>query len=419
VRSFLVICALFGLYSQIPISIGGIEVPNILGLSVGAILISFNLNRIQISHLKAILAVLGVALLSILMAPQFLTFLPTRILALAQLLVSMLTGYGLYLELRKRSTHWTSHLLLWFCAIILIGSALEAFTPLRGPITSLNDFFWDYDFEQQFLRDLNIAGFARPIFLTSEPSHVAIGLNVLAISALILKPTQKMAFRTAGLLLLGLVVVRSPSIVIGFAMVFIVYFYAQRQHLQRAERSKRSMRIFFLLFLIGVPLVGGGSVLLADRITQVLSGNDFSTSIRLFAAINVGLDTAIRYPISGVGLGGFEASREPIIETLIENGVPGSIAVEFWDRQLNNGIGTHLMYFGFLLLPLYTAVFYRLLGRLSAGNGTMIILLMICLCFLTGGIYAPKFVFYYFVFCAVAHIAFSTDIATQNRTPIA
>lgn len=415
-RFFIVICGLFGLYSQIPMSVMGTEIPNIIGLSAGALLLGLNFNRMQISHLKAMLAVLGVALLSIVLAPQVVAYMPSRILALAQLFVSMVTGYGLYLEIRKRSALHMARLLLGFCVIILIGSALEAFTPLRAPIGNLSMIFFDYDFEQQLLRDLNIAGFSRPVFLTSEPSHVAKGLIILSISALILNPTQRMAFWVAGILMLGLVVVRSPSIVIGLVMVFIVQWYVQRRHLRRVERSRRSVRILFLLLIIGAPLVAGSFVLLADRIAQVLSGNDFSATARLFASINIGLNEAMRYPITGVGLGGFEVSQDTIIATLVDNGVPGFTAEEAWERQLNNGIGTHLLYFGLILLPIYLLAFYRLLDRLSLGNGTMILLLMVCISFLTGGIYSPRFVMYYFLFASVAHIAFHTTFAEPNRT---
>lgn len=414
-RTFLLICALFGLYSQIPFSIGDVSFPNVLGVAAGTALISVNLKEIQISHLNAMLTVCGVALLSIFIAPQFLTYLPDRTLAFAQLLVSMMTGYGFYLELRKRPAHYTSRLLTCFCAIILIGSVLEAFTPLRGAIQSLNSVFHPYDFQGQLERDLNIAGFARPIFFTSEPSHVAIGLNVLAISALILKPTRRMVLWTSGLLVLGLLIVRSPSIVIGFPMIFIVYWFAQRRHLHRFDRSRRSARALGLAILIGGPVAVAAFVLLADRIAEVSGGNDFSASIRLFASIKAGLDTAIRYPLSGVGLGGFEAAREIIIEALLISGVPDFIVYEFWDRMLNNGIGTHLMYFGFILLPIYIVAFYRMLKCLSAGNENMIILLMFCICLLTGGIYSPKFVFYYFLFAALAHVAYRSRLAETRR----
>lgn len=406
-RSLLLICALFGLYSQIPLAVGGTEIPNIIGLATGALLLGLNLNRMQISHLKAILSVLGLAIVSIFLVPHVMTYMPNRLLAVAQLFVSILTGYGLYLELRKRSTQYTSRLMLGFCAIILSGSAMEVFTPLRVVISDLNAALFEYDFEKQLLRDLNIAGFARPIFLTSEPSHVSKGLIIFSISALILNPTAKMAIWVASILLVGLIVVRSPSIVVGLPMVFIVYWYAQRRHLQRFERSRRSVMILLLLVTIGVPIIAVSSVMLEDRIAQVLSGNDFSVGIRLFSSISVGLNEAIRYPISGVGLGGIEASRENIIVTLVENGVPDFIADEFWDRQLNNGIGTHMLYFGFFLLPFYMLAFYNLLDRLSAENGTMILLLMICTSFLTGGIYSPRFVIYYFVYAAVAHSAFN------------
>ncbi len=415
-RSFLVLCSLFGLYSQIPLYLGVVQIPNILGLASGAILLGLNVNQVQIPHIKSIFMLLTVAFVSILFAPQFYDFLPARTLALAQLFASIVAGYGLFLEFHKAPARRAAKIFLSFCIIILVGSLLEVASPLRGAITAVTAYLWEYDFSNQLIRDLKIAGFARPTFLTSEPSHVAKGIVLFAIAFMILNPAGRTAFWTGMILVAGIAIIRSPSIAVGIPMIFIVYWYAHRKYLGSLERGKRSRQAIFLLILIGAPAATGALILLTERINEVLSGSDYSTTVRLLAATRIGLEAAFRDPVTGVGLGGYEAAEALIIGILLESGVPYLEASTNWRLLINNGIGAHLLYFGFLMLPFYIFNFYRLLEHLSAGNGAMLFLLTLCLCFVEGSIYSPRFVVYYFILAAASHISFRTKILTPaNR----
>jgi hypothetical protein len=415
VRSLLVIFSLLGLYSQIPLSLGGVQVPNVLGLISGAALLGINAKQVEVEHVKRICSILVIAFFSIILAPQFNEFFSSRLLALVQMTISMISGYGLFLELRKAHTERAAKLFISFCIIIIVGSLLEVVSPLRGIITAFTVYIWDYDFLNQSIRDLNIAGFVRPTFFTSEPSHVAKGIVIFAIALLILNPTAKAAFWTGAILVIGIAITRSPSVAVGIPMIFIVYWYAHRKYLGGLERGKRARQAIALLILIGTPMAAGSLILLTERIDQVVSGTDYSVSLRLLASTRIGLEAALRYPIGGVGLGGYQAVEALIIGIAIESGVPYYEAHLYWPLLINNGIGAHFLYFGFVLLAFYVFSFYRLLDSLSTGNGAMLFFIVVCLCFFEGSIYSPRFVIYYFLFAAASQISLrSVVLASHN-----
>ncbi|NDR56623.1 hypothetical protein [Aliiruegeria sabulilitoris] len=401
----LVILCLFGLYSQVPLSAGNLFIPNVIGLLTGFLLLTLNGKRLQKNHVSAMLGLVLVVFVGILLSPDVVLYFPARLKAMVQLIISLLAGYGLYLEFRKYSYQKAQNILSGFVVLVIVGSALEIFTPLRGVFQTFSNAFWEYDFERTLIRDLNIAGFSRPIFLTSEPSHVAKGAVIFLISLMLLNPSQKSAVWISAGLIAALAIVRSASVVIGLPMVFSAYYYSMTKELGRRERRKRRRNAVFLVLLIGIPAALAGMSLMEDRISQISAGRDYSASVRLLSGLNIGISGAMEYPIAGVGLGGFASLENIIVDTLVAGGVPAGVAEENWDRQLNNGIGVHFLYFGFFLLPVYLFAFHRLVNRLSGGSGIMIIILMALISFGTGAIYGPRFVMYYFLFSASAYIA--------------
>ena len=203
---------------------------------------------------------------------------------------------------------------------------------------------------------------------------------------------------------------------------FVVFWFAHRNLSENLERRKKNIQMALLIILIGIPIIISIFFILEMRINEVRNGSDYSATIRLFTSINIGLESALLHPIAGVGIGGFDASKDLIIDILIDGGVPMPIAIEGWDKTLNNGIGTHILYYGFVLLPFYIFAFSYLLNLLSERNGIMVFLLMLCICFVTGSIYSPGFIIYYFIFSAASRISFQNILmkhrSAQNSDPI-
>ena len=419
---FLIVSSLFGLYSQIPLVLGEVKIPNLFGLISGVALISANLKQIRKSELRAIFFILFIPCISILFSPNFLDFLPNRLLALAQMFVSIVAGYGLYLGLSTLSWHSANKIFKFFYMFIFIGVILETATPFQTIIKDFAFFIWGNSSDNQINRDLIIAGFVRPTFLTSEPSHLSKGIIVFLISAMILDPSPRKVLWVAILLVAGLAIIRSPTIIVGIPMIFVVFWFAHRNLSENLERRKKNIQMALLIILIGIPIIISIFFILEMRINEVRNGSDYSATIRLFTSINIGLESALLHPIAGVGIGGFDASKDLIIDILIDGGVPMPIAIEGWDKTLNNGIGTHILYYGFVLLPFYIFAFSYLLNLLSERNGIMVFLLMLCICFVTGSIYSPGFIIYYFIFSAASRISFQNILmkhrSAQNSDPI-
>ena len=419
---FLIVSSLFGLYSQIPLVLGEVIIPNLFGLISGVALISANLKQIRKSELRAIFFILFIPCISILFSPNFLDFLPNRLLALAQMFVSIVAGYGLYLGLSTLSWHSANKIFKFFYMFIFIGVILETATPFQTIIKDFAFFIWGNSSDNQINRDLIIAGFVRPTFLTSEPSHLSKGIIVFLISAMILDPSPRKVLWVAILLVAGLAIIRSPTIIVGIPMIFVVFWFAHRNLSENLERRKKNIQMALLIILIGIPIIISIFFILEMRINEVRNGSDYSATIRLFTSINIGLESALLHPIAGVGIGGFDASKDLIIDILIDGGVPMPIAIEGWDKTLNNGIGTHILYYGFVLLPFYIFAFSYLLNLLSERNGIMVFLLMLCICFVTGSIYSPGFIIYYFIFSAASRISFQNILmkhrSAQNSDPI-
>jgi len=422
VNLFLIVSSLFGLYSQIPLVLGEVIIPNLFGLISGVALISANLKQIRKSELRAIFFILFIPCISILFSPNFLDFLPNRLLALAQMFVSIVAGYGLYLGLSTLSWHSANKIFKFFYMFIFIGVILETATPFQTIIKDFAFFIWGNSSDNQINRDLIIAGFVRPTFLTSEPSHLSKGIIVFLISAMILDPSPRKVLWVAILLVAGLAIIRSPTIIVGIPMIFVVFWFAHRNLSENLERRKKNIQMALLIILIGIPIIISIFFILEMRINEVRNGSDYSATIRLFTSINIGLESALLHPIAGVGIGGFDASKDLIIDILIDGGVPMPIAIEGWDKTLNNGIGTHILYYGFVLLPFYIFAFSYLLNLLSERNGIMVFLLMLCICFVTGSIYSPGFIIYYFIFSAASRISFQNILmkhrSAQNSDPI-
>ena len=427
INDVLVFAGLVGLYLQIPLIIDNQPFPNIIGLITTPLLILFNLNSVKFKHVGLMFLVAFVSIVSVLLSNDYFYFLQDHLKAVALLLLSMAMGYSLYLGLISYPRKKFRNLFIILAGSILVGSALEAFTPLNNFFTRITVDFWGYNLEKNTIRDLTIAGFLRPTFLTSEPSHVAKAVAVFSVAAVLAQPTARKAMVPLSLVCGSMIVVGSPTALIAIPMILAAIVLANPENMARKQRSRKIVTAAVLSVVLGIPLLLLAANVFSERIELVQSGSDTSTLIRIVGGLDIGVRAALANPISGVGLGGIAKAEKLIIWALVESGVAYSVIVGSWEKEINNAIGAHLLQFGFIVLIFYIASWIKLLGELSRGNAKTIVVMIFFISFALGDIYSPRYIGYIFLFCVAASfncggatlhssaMGFVKDIGRLNR----
>jgi hypothetical protein len=414
-----VVLALIGNHFQFLLIAGEQTLPNTIGLAAGILLIIAHRRKERLSEIGSISSIIGVAVFGIILAGNFSYHFFDQLKALTLLTLSLVMGYGLYLGIMAHTARIMRSVFLGLVIIILFGCALEAFTPLGEVLKQITSEIWDYNQASQAERDLIIFDSVRPTFLTSEPSSVAKGIIVLCVAAALAQPTIKAAMVPLILLCLSMAVVGSPTSFLGIPMILGSVLLAYTGSIRRSSETLKVAKALALGTLLGLPLVIAALVIFADRLALFLSGDDTSSTIRLFAGLEMGFRAILVRPIAGFGLGGTQAAESVIVGSLLDSGLQYSVIEKSWDQELTNAIGAHLLQFGIVVLFFYIAAWMKCINRLSSRNGSTIAFLILVISFALGNIYSPFFICAIFIFCAAVRLGYSpsnaNDAAKRSR----
>jgi len=256
---------------------------------------------------------LGVALVCTLIAPRP-EYMGARIVSLTYLFASITGGFALYLELR----HWPRNLISKYvgigATILLMGATLEI---SLEPIREVSDFYryWNFAFPYaNDWRDVLYHGSVRPKFFSSEPSYLADSM-VFLLTAWLFVSTRPRKFLIFWIgTFLALYLLRSPLLVIlPIAAAVYVLDVSRIRQFGMNERGVRVVggSLTLVLFLFGSTLMMWEAI--TPRIEQILSGNDMSTAIRIWASFAIVPELLSYNPITGIGVGGTEAFAYDVI----------------------------------------------------------------------------------------------------------
>jgi hypothetical protein len=306
------IAHLIGLYLAVPIVLpGGMEFPVATTLVTAPILIAMNAPRVRASHLAWMIGLVAVAGLTLFMAPHASAFLVPRAKGLILWTYSIVVAYALVLELLRWRRERLAKLLLAFSLTLLAGCVLE----IVGLLRPLSHAFRSVAFPTGALefreRDLEIAGFERPLLFTSEPSDVAKFLLLTCFGYVALSASRVRHLVGLGLCVAATALTRSPITVLLLPLQALVI--ALGQPLVGRPRWISRPLTLIVLGVAAIVATGAAAVLLGGRISQAVEGRDASSVIRIVAPLAIAWETLRASPWWGAGISGTESIEESIV----------------------------------------------------------------------------------------------------------
>ncbi len=342
-----------GMFTYVEARVAGLPVPAILAGVAAPFLVLNNRDGIRREHLTALALILFVPVLTLGLAPEPVVMFSERFKALLFFVYSLVVAYALYLELtawRRRELSAALGLVLVF---LIVGVALELWTPLRAVSDAFrSEFFSVLDPRNSDAREQLIAGGLRPKFFTSETSHLAkwFLLGLAAWLAASRGPGRYLRFLLAAGA--GAALIRSPITLGGLAVIVMALLYIDQERGVSGLLRRGDVRRLVLFAVVGlgaaVLVAAIGGTFLRGRLLRLVSGQDFSTLIRLVAPVFVAERVLTVYPLFGVGLGGNELLLTPVKESFVSLGIPLSsfAAEENLIQKVTNAFWLHWIYLG-------------------------------------------------------------------------
>ena len=283
--------------------------------------------------------------------------------------------------------------------ILLILSLVEIFVPGMHNLTDLvrHKIFHQHVYTN-YERDIILSGHLRPTLFSSEPSHVTKMFFVLMTSYGILIRNYfwpKMIF----LLLVGMYIFASPTILLSLILVFILRYYHKIFNFRKFGFLYMllggTLLIFLSFFLVQHLFTG-----LGERLSRTVAGSDGSFAMRIvFPYISV-YDVFASKNYLGIGL----SAKEYIegISTL------DGLDLDYTSMLGNNAFAHSLIYFGVMAILFY----YLLLKYLAIKTGQAPFYFFILIFTFSnniGGLETPR----YWVFLSL--MCLSAEMSRRNR----
>ena len=418
------VLAIVGFYVSLDVGMTGAIVPNVLGAPFGLILLFVHFRRITPGP-SIMIGLLGLYYLfagimgAVLVGGGLKLVLPS-----AQYMYSVVTAYGVYLDLTCWSKKDVNRLFGVMSIFIVAGCYLEVYTPLKGVFNAMQ---WIHDFVRSdnlaranTFRDLLLYGQVRPRLFTSEASFVSTNFGIFgAIWVLTLKQvTSRDALRGGALLLAALFVIRSPFVILPVLILIADILFNRDRNRGRIVLVAAEVFLFSVVAIAAVIVVSFLFVqFFGQRVGSAQRGSDWSVIARTYGAIVAGWNVALEYPIFGAGPGNFAAIAPIQSQTYIDFHVPEYVVRgELLSKTLNNGIGAALAFFGFIGGFVYFVLSAKLWKSLGpAVSYSFIVIIMVVVSMTAGNIYSPKSVWPQFlIFGALA----SREIGERASVPV-
>jgi hypothetical protein len=282
----------------------------------GLALLYKNRARIRGAHLLGLIGLNATGVLTMIVSPELPSLYAEEVKGYLQWSYSLTIAYGFYLEAAGWSADFLRKLFGWAVVVILVGCALEVYTPFVVVSDAFRYSVYNRYIYDAAERDLVIANHARPKLFTQEPSYVSLFFAISLIgwyylSKWKLKNIGLLAFSVAALYLL-----RTPTLLAAAPAIVMAQFVDVRGWDGReAFRRARLQRIFAKmaavpLFLFVIIFLS--SYFFNNRFAFDTDDLDQSTQLRITGPYRIALSTLANYPIFGVGIGATETIEEDL-----------------------------------------------------------------------------------------------------------
>lgn len=338
-----------------------------------------------------------------LVAPSLSIFFINRVLSVAQVAYGMLIGYVCCWSLQRIGVKRLQRILHWLVPAYLTGLALEALLePIQNLIREYQELVYPaaVDLGSIIGREAGMGGY-RPKFFTSETSFVAITVLLLITADLWCGKDSSRYYRALALTVVAFILVRSPIVVLLLPIIFATAITDQRLRQFRG--------------LLGMSLAAGAALAFAGayavigdvvntRISNAVSGQDYSTTFRTYGSLAVAGAVIEKYPLFGVGPGGIELAKNEVISTELALGVPENAVKNTWKTSIANAPAAILIYFGMIgFIFLNWVVFFAIHREIARPQLPVFVAILIWgLCY--AAIYSPKFIITTLVIFGIAKV---------------
>lgn len=270
-------------------------------------------------HLAGLLGVVVLYLAASLFATDI-GNLPKRFTGLVQLTYSLVIGYAMFLTLLQASRHQLARLFLGFSLFILIGSLLESYAGLNAISDAVRNKIYDSGIYDSDLRDQILYGKVRPKLFTSEPSAVTFGYTLFTFAWFMVTQNRTKLMIFLALLAAGIFAMPGPTLLLSLLLLPPYYFFIlpQTPPIGRFGSGYRVAIIIFGSVLLMVFAVVGATVY-AERLGQIMNGNDPSFFYRVIGPGLVGLEVIQHYPWAGAGLTGEASITDLVMNVFVQS----------------------------------------------------------------------------------------------------
>ena len=413
---------LFGIYlGYSPKLAAGIPMPSVLAAVAGGLMLLRHYRSIDQRHIVALIAVLVLYLIFLILVLDM-EFAGERLKGFLQLSYSLAIGYAAYLTCTLYDRDRLARIFLVFCIAILIGCALETTaTGFRAVSDMVRERLFDEHLYDAAARDVELYGGLRPNLFTSEPSNVGFAFTAYAFFWYVLTTVRGKTLWYAALLGAGLLLTRSPTVVLGFALIApYQLLIAGRSAAGRTRGADQAAMTVAALTLFGVGAIAiAGGHLFAERLATIGDNNDASFFYRVIGPAAVALDTMSRYPIAGAGLTGEEYITDRVYQIYVTwPGFSPQWRVDKISEVLTNYFWYHWIYLGLVGGLCVLAALFGLLRTLAAPSAVFCLLVWAIMGQASGGYVAPRPWMVLLLACAVSCLHFRQP-ESERRAAVA
>lgn len=290
--------------------------------------------------------------------------------------------------------------ILWcIVLILLIGCILERI----GVIKPLTIWYREWAFSgsayqnnaNNDMRDVNISGFVRPVFFTSEPSLVAIGFHIFVVCLCLIERRGTALIALGGITFVFVLLMGSPITFFTLLSEGLIYLYYGQVNFRKLIPLTFSV-VFLLFAMAQIPFIFNVYSTLFERIVEETVAEGSSLYARVYFPYFEFLPSMIeKYPLTGVGFGG----REKLIAETYGAGVSvADINTDYLEGA--NAFARILGYLGILgSLGLFGTIAYYV-KRSGSKRVVLFFLLWTLFCQTLGAFETPRFWGYTFMLLA-------------------
>lgn len=345
----LLVVFFLGIYLGVSISITDkIPFPAAPAGVAGIILLWRRRDQVPAQHLAALFMIVLLYLAASLCATNIAN-LPKRFTGLVQLTYSLIVSYAMFMTLLQASRKQLATLFMSFTLFILVGSLLESHVGLNVISDAVRQKIYDSGVYDSDLRDQLLYGKVRPKLFTSEPSAVTFGFTLFSFAWFMVSEHRRKLLIFLGLLTVSLVATPGPTLMLAVLLLPPYYYFVlPSTPLGRFGTGYRlGILIAGTLALMIFAIVG--STLYAERLGDIMRGNDPSFFYRVIGPALVAIEVVQHYPWAGAGLTGENTIADLVMNVFVSSSqFSAGWRISKISDVLTNYFWLHWIYLGFV-----------------------------------------------------------------------